>query len=126
VDTRSLDQVANDLPAVHMLDHDAQDPRGIHPIIQSGQAARARQRGKPATDERAGLCGDDLAHEYVRPLRTATEAALPHELGVFTSTVRFERGPEHLVKRRGTPAITALRSSADHDPEPAIRHVSGA
>jgi hypothetical protein len=42
VDARSLDQLADDLPAIDVLDNDSLSTRGIHPIIQSRHSARAR------------------------------------------------------------------------------------
>jgi hypothetical protein len=126
MDARSLDQVANDLPAVDMLDDDAHRALLVHPIIQSRHSARAWQRRKPTARQTAGLGCEDLPDKDVRALRAASKAALPHELRLLPSPIRFERRPEGLVKNRRSATVPALGPSADHDPKPAICHFSGA
>jgi hypothetical protein len=95
-DSRSLHELANDLPAYDVLDHHAFDPHWVHAIIQSCRAARARLGRKPAA-ERGRILRDELAHEHVRPLRAPAEAALPHQLCAFARIVRLQRRSEHLV-----------------------------
>jgi len=48
-DARPLDELAHDLTANHVLDHDTLYPPGVDSIIQRRHAARARQGRKPAT-----------------------------------------------------------------------------
>jgi hypothetical protein len=89
-DARPLDELAHDLPTQYVLNDDTLDAPRVHPIIQRCYPARARQGRKPGPE--AGLCiGDDLAHEDVGALRAASEAALPHELGLLACVMRFER-----------------------------------
>lgn len=121
-DARALDEVANDLAADYVLNNHAFYSCCVHSIIQRGHAARSRQRSKPAAESR--LFGDYLAHEDVRPLRAPTEATLPHQLRALARVVRLERRSEHLVKRRGLPAVAALRASAHNDLETTWRQPS--
>ena len=89
-DARALDELANDLTANHVLNDDTLDAPRIDPIIQRCHAAGAWQRRKPSAERR--LCvRDDLANKNVGPLRAASEAALPHELDIFSGVIRFER-----------------------------------
>ena len=123
---RSLDVLADDLPAHHVFHDHVLHTLGVHTIIQSCHASRAREGGKPAADHAArsiGFCGD-LSHQDIRPLRAAAEAALPHELGAFALTMRDERRMEHVVKHGRTAMVATLRAATDHDLEPAIRHLS--
>ena len=86
-DARPLDEVANDLTADNVLYNHAFYSQCVHPIIQRSDAARSRQRGKPAAEGR--LFTDYLPHEHVRPLRAPTEAALPHQLCALARVVRL-------------------------------------
>jgi hypothetical protein len=89
-DARPLDELAHDLPTQYVLNDDTLDAPRVHPIIQGCHAARARQGRKPGPEARLSV-GDDLTHEDIRALRAASEAALPHELGLLACIVRFER-----------------------------------
>jgi hypothetical protein len=89
-DARPLDELAHNLTTNYVLNHDTLDAPRVHPIIQGCDAAGARQGRKPGAQARLRI-GDDLAHQHVRALRAATEAALPHELGRFARVVSFER-----------------------------------
>ena len=83
-------ELAHDLPAEDVLYDDTLDAPRVHPIIQRCHPARARQGRKPGPEARLRV-GDDLAHQDVRALRAASEAALPHELGLLARVVRLER-----------------------------------
>ena len=86
-DARALDELANDL-TTHDVLHDYAIHLGcVHPIIQRGRAARAGQRGKAGAQRR--LFRDDFAHEDVRALRAAPEAALPQQLCALARAVRL-------------------------------------
>ena len=117
-DARSLDELANDLATNHVLHYHAFDASRVHPIIQRGRAARSGQRRKPTTEGWRRF-SDELAHQYVWPLRAPAKAALPHQLRAVTRVVRFQRRSEHLMKRRGATSIAAFRASADDDLEAA-------
>jgi hypothetical protein len=86
-DARPLDELADDPARADVLLNDTLHPRRVHPIIQSRDAAWARQRGKPAAQGR--LFGHELANQHIRPLRAPAEAALPHQLRTITSGVRI-------------------------------------
>ncbi len=115
-DARALDELANDLTANHVLDYYALRSSRVHPIIQRGRAARAGQRGKPAA-ERWRRIRDHFAHQHVRTLRAAPEAALPRQLRAIARPVGIQRRSEHLVESRGAAAITTFGASADNDLE---------
>ena len=83
-----------------MLRDDMYDAFAIQPIIQSGRAPRAGQRGEPAAQHGRRLAGRDLSDQHVGPLRAAPEAALPRQLSVLLRTLLGQRGPKHLVERR--------------------------
>lgn len=89
-DARPLDELAHDLTANDVLCNHTLDAARVHPIIQCCHAARAREGRKPGSQAR--LCiGDDLADQHVWALRAASEAALPHKLGLLSRVMRFER-----------------------------------
>ncbi len=113
-DTGSLDELANDLATNHVLNDHALYSRRIHPIIQRSRAARSRQRGKPTAERRCAFWYQ-LAHEHIGPLRTAPEAALPHQVCALARVVRLQRRSEHLVESGGTTPIAAFGASADDD-----------
>jgi hypothetical protein len=119
MDARSLDVLADDLPPHHMLGDDMHDTLSIHPIIQSGRAARTGQRGKPATERWHHIAGEDFSHQDVGTLRAASEAALPHELGVRRRTLCGERQSKLVMKHGRSVTVTALRTTADDDLEAA-------
>jgi len=117
VNTRSFDVLADDLSAHDMLGDEVRDALGIHPIIQSGRTSRSRQGGKPAPEHARRIRGEDLSHQDVGALGASAEAALPHQLGVLSRTMRVQHGPERLAERGGTAAIAALGAAADQDLE---------
>jgi hypothetical protein len=119
-DARPLDELANDLTTNHVLNNHTLYSAFVHPIIQRGRAARSRQRGKPTAQGWRSF-GEQFAHEYVRPLRAPTEAALPHQLCALARAVCLERRSEHLVESRGSASIAAFRASADDDLKAAWR-----
>ena len=116
-DARSLDELAHDLTANHMLRDDTLDALRIDTIIQCRHAARARQGRKPCTQARS-LIRHDLANEDVRALRAAAKTALPDELCAVTRVVAFERRAKYLVQLARRPAIAAFRPATNDDFEP--------
>src|SRR5262245_248780 len=121
MDARSLDVLAHDLPAQHMLGNDMRRALSIHMIIQGGCTSRTRQRSKPGAQRRRRLGAEDLSYQDVRPLRTSSEATLPHQLGVLSRTVRFQHRSKHVMQRGGAVPVATFRAQADHDLE-AARH----
>ena len=117
MNARSLDVVPNDVPLVDVVGDDTLDACRVHPTIQSRRTPRAGDRRKPATERRHRRRGEDLPHQDIGPLRAATEAALPRELGVLARTMALERTLEHVVQPRGSEAASALRAATDHDLE---------
>jgi hypothetical protein len=118
MDTRPLDVLANDPASHHMLGDDVCYALTIDPIIQSGGAARAGERGKAGAQRWHRLAGEDLSYQHIGSLRAAPEAALPHQLGVLLRTMGLERRAKHIVKHCRSVTVTALRSTADDDLEP--------
>jgi hypothetical protein len=119
MDAGPLDVLANDLSPHHMLGDDVYYALTIHPIIQSGGAPRARERGKAGAQRWHRLAGEDLSYQHVGALGAASEATLPHQLGVLLRTVRRQRGSKHIVQHGRSVTVTALRPTADDDLEPA-------
>ncbi|HEY3804613.1 MAG TPA: hypothetical protein VGL61_18485 [Kofleriaceae bacterium] len=115
----ALDELADDLPADDVLLDHTLDFRPVHPIIQSRRAPRPRHGRKAGAEDRCSVVRH-LAHEHVRALRAAAEAALPHELDTPARLVRRERRLEDLVELCGRAAIAALRPATDHDLEAAL------
>src|ERR1041384_4077315 len=117
MNARSLDVLADNLPAHHMAGDHTLRTFGIHPIIQSGRTARTRERRKPAA-QRGHWCGrKDLPHQDVGALCTAPDASLPEQLGVLARAACLQRVREGVVKHRGAATIPALRPPANHDLE---------
>jgi hypothetical protein len=117
MDARSFDVLADDLRAHHMLGDDVRYALRIHPIIQSGRTARAREGRKPAPQQWHRFGGEDLSHQDVGSLRASPEATLPHQLRVLLRTVGFQRSLEHVAEACGSPAIAAFRTTTNHDLE---------
>ena len=106
MDARPLDELADDLSALHVL-HDHRSTRpDVHPIIQSRHPARAREGRKPTAREPAWRCGEDLPHQDVRALRAAPETTLPDEL----ASTRARRGPRAQARNTSWSAADPRRS----------------
>src|SRR5689334_9897179 len=80
MNARSLDVLADDPPADHVLGDDMRGALGIYAIIQSGRTSRARESRKPAAERWHRICGEDLSHQDVGALGASSEAALPRQL----------------------------------------------
>src|SRR5690349_19807842 len=119
MDARSLDVLAYDLAAQHVLGNDMRDTLSIHVIIQGGRTPRARQRRKAGAQRGRRLAAEDLSYQDVGALRTSPEATLPHQLRVLSRTVRFQHSSKHVVQRGGAMPVATFRTPADHDLEAA-------
>jgi len=123
MDARSLDVLADNLPALHVLHDHLLHPPWLHPIIQSRRAAWPWEGRKPTAGEPAWWGGEDLPHQDVRALGAAPETTLPGELGRLAHAVGLERRTEHLVQRGGAAPVATLGAAADHHSETTIGHV---